>query len=211
LPGTRSLSGPRGQCVGSAMRPKLSHNLPRVPPKLSQSKGASRMPIESNPGSDRRAHALQQSVLGGSCQAVHGHFRAHVGSVWVRAWDPNDPTTCLGPPKSCPKAEGLVECQSKAPQGRTGGPTPSNKVCWGWSSYSAVPVPGPGTHFHGARTQPRWSPYPYPCGRAYIGVVPVLTPGGSRSHRWFRAQPGWFSCCQVGTHIAIPVVTPCKP
>jgi hypothetical protein len=88
------------------------------------------MPIESTPGPDRRAHALQQSVLGGSCRAVHGHFRAHVGTVSGRARDQNGSTTCLGSPKSCPKAEGLVECQSKAPQGRTGGPTPSSTVCW---------------------------------------------------------------------------------
>ena len=49
------------------------------------------MPIESTLGPDRRAHALQHSVLGESCRAVHGRFRALVGSVWDRAWDPNGP------------------------------------------------------------------------------------------------------------------------
>jgi hypothetical protein len=33
--GTRSLSGPHGQCVGSGMGLKRSRNLPRVPQKLS--------------------------------------------------------------------------------------------------------------------------------------------------------------------------------
>jgi hypothetical protein len=49
-------------------------------------------------GSERRALALQHSVLGGACRAVHGHFRAHVGSVWVRAWDTKGPASCLGSP-----------------------------------------------------------------------------------------------------------------
>jgi len=75
------------------------------------------MPIESTLGPDRRAHALQHSVLGESCRAVHGHFRAHVGRVWVRAWDQKGSASCLESPKSCPKAGELVESESKVPRG----------------------------------------------------------------------------------------------
>jgi hypothetical protein len=128
--GTRSLSGPRGQCVGSGMGPKRSQNLPTIPSKLSESRGI--IECQSKAPQGRTGGPAPSSTVcwGGSCRAVHGHFRAHVGSVWVRAWDQKSSTTCLQSPRSCPKAGGIVECQSKATQGRTGGPTPSNTVCW---------------------------------------------------------------------------------